>query len=87
MYIAAAKSKGVPVRCFYFQTPLALAKHLNAFREKLVGTKKVPGVAYHLYNKNLTVPTLDEGFTEIKQINFLPHFETPVAEKLFHEMT
>jgi len=87
IYIAAAKSKGVPVRCFYFQTPIALAKHLNVFREKLVGTKKVPGVAYHMYTKNLTVPTLSEGFTEIKQINFLPHFETPVAEKLFHEMT
>jgi len=86
-FIAAAQAKGVPIRCFYFQTPLDLAKHLNVFREKLVGTKKVPAVAYNMYNTRFTEPTLMEGYTEIKKINFLPHFETPAAEKLFHEMT
>lgn len=32
-YIALAKEKGIPVRCFHFQTPEELTHHLNLFRE------------------------------------------------------
>lgn len=41
----------------------------------------------HRFKKQYVEPRLDEGFTEIKPITFVPHFDNPDQEKLFHQLT
>jgi bifunctional polynucleotide phosphatase/kinase len=88
-YIEIAKEKGVPVRCFWFQTPLELAKHLNMYRELITNGdhEHVSRIAYAVYKKNFKEPKTSEGFTEVKKINFVPHFENKEAEHQFYQFT
>jgi hypothetical protein len=39
------------------------------------------------YKRNYAEPQLDEGFTEIKPINFVPQFDDPEHERLFKNRT
>ncbi|ELR24286.1 DNA 3'phosphatase [Acanthamoeba castellanii str. Neff] len=87
LYINIAKERGVPVRCFTFKTPIELAQHLNVYRENMSGVKRVPGIAYNMFKKQYVEPRLAEGFTEIKPITFVPQFDNPDQEKLFHQLT
>ena len=43
-YIKIAEKFEVPVRCFHFDTPVEIAEHLNFYREKIIGTRRVPPV-------------------------------------------
>eukprot|EP01133_Synstelium_polycarpum_P004341 gene4341-5068_t len=70
-YIDIAKAAGVPVRCFQFLTSIELAQHMNYYRERTIGVKHVPSIAYNIYKKNFKEPSLKEGFSEIKQVNFI----------------
>jgi len=49
LYTALARKQTCPVRCFHFVTPLEVAKHLNAFREKLTNGvhRHVPRIVRH----------------------------------------
>lgn len=86
-YIAIAEDAGIPVRCFYFRTPIDLAKHMNQYRENVFGVKHVPSVGYNMYKKNFKEPKKEEGFAEIKEIKFVPHFDDSEKEKLFYHFT
>jgi len=86
-YIAIAKKKGIPVRCFHFTTEHDLAYHLNYYREKLVNTRRIPDVAYRTYKSRFEEPSLDEGFTEVKKIDFVLDFEKEEHKKLFLQRT
>lgn len=88
-YIAIAKKSSIPVRCFWFQTPLDLANHLNMYREKMTSGERshVPKVVYATYNKKFEEPTVEEGFTEIVKVNFVPKFENDDHKKLFFQFT
>eukprot|EP01133_Synstelium_polycarpum_P004340 gene4340-5067_t len=70
-YIDIAKAAKVPVRCFQFLTTIELAQHMNYYRERTIGVKHVPSIAYNTYKKNFEPPTKSEGFSEIKQVNFI----------------
>jgi len=84
-YIFLAKDRGVPVRCFWFQTSFELAQHLNYFRERLTDGEShhVPRVGYATFKKYFQEPTLAEGFTQIKKINFVTHFSSEKAKEMF----
>jgi len=88
-YIDAAKKHGVPVRCFIFKVDEKLAKHLNLYRENVTkGTHKhVPQVGFNIYKKNLEEPKLSEGFSEIKEIEFVPVFADEESKEKFYHYT
>ncbi|XP_033342825.2 polynucleotide kinase 3'-phosphatase isoform X1 [Megalopta genalis] len=75
-YIEVAKKHGIPVRCFVMTTSTDHAKHNNKFRELTDPSHvKITEVIINSYIKNYQSPTLDEGFTEIVQVNCVPKFQ------------
>ncbi|GAA5835725.1 hypothetical protein JCM11251_007409 [Rhodosporidiobolus azoricus] len=77
---------GVKIRCFYFTAPIELAMHNSVYRaayasvDKGNGKKRevLPMIAFQSFSKNLQKPTMDEGFDELKNINF--KFDGPPEE-------
>lgn len=74
-YVNAAKKNKVPCRCFVMMTTFKHAEHNNAFRE-LTDPKhaKINKIVLNSYKKHYKHPTLEEGFTEIVRLNFVPKF-------------
>ncbi|KAJ3204241.1 hypothetical protein HK099_001225 [Clydaea vesicula] len=86
-YISIAKVLDIPVRCFYFNSSMELSQHNNIFRSINLNTPRVPTMVYHVFKNKFKEPTLDEGYQEIKVINFLPEFENDDLKKnwlLYH---
>ena len=52
---------GVPTRIFHMSTSRELANHLNYFRMKTVGIRRVPEVAYNQYKSKFEAPSESEG--------------------------
>ncbi|KAI8605536.1 polynucleotide kinase 3 phosphatase-domain-containing protein [Dissophora ornata] len=80
-YIALAKKYNVPARCFLFTADKNLATHNNyfrAFHRPLLEPvrERLSEVVFASYAKKYQEPTLQEGFTEIKKINFVPYEDT-----------
>ena len=88
-FIKVAESYGYPVRCFHFQAPIELAKHLNSFRENISkGVQKhVPGVGYNMFKKHFQEPSKSEGISEIKKIEFKRFHPDEEHKKLFDHWT
>lgn len=89
-YVDVAKAAGVPCRCFQFTATLHQAKHNNRFREMVPSdTKhlKVNDMVFHSYKKHFSAPTVSEGFCEILQIHFVPHFKDSESEALFRQFS
>lgn len=88
-YIEAAQEYGVPIRCFRFKVDEDLAKHLNVYREnKTLGEHKhVPRVGYAVFKKNFTEPKRSEGFSEVKEIDFVPVFTDEESRQMFYHYT
>lgn len=86
-YIELAKAKGIPVRCFHFQTPEELTHHLNLYREKVHGVPHVPGVAYNTCKKKMVEPAAAEGYADIIKVHFVPVFDNPEHQAAFLEWT
>ncbi|GAA5912573.1 hypothetical protein JCM6882_004806 [Rhodosporidiobolus microsporus] len=69
---------GVKVRCFYFTAPIELAMHNSVYRAAYASTDQgngrkrdvLPMIAFQGFAKNFQQPSMDEGFDEVKQINF-----------------
>ena len=80
---------GIAARCFWFDTPLALASHLNMFREKVTKgeTHRIPKIAYNMYRSKFKEPTRQEGFYEVRKIQFTPIFKNEAEKKLFLQRT
>jgi len=88
VYLKMAKDKGIKARCFEFQTPEDMAKHLNMMREKLTegAHKHVPRIAYNMYKKNLVAPSTAEGFTHVLKVKFIAAFDNDAHKSAFLEM-
>eukprot|EP01126_Amoeba_proteus_P064559 TRINITY_DN905_c0_g1_i17.p1 TRINITY_DN905_c0_g1~~TRINITY_DN905_c0_g1_i17.p1 ORF type:complete len:262 (+),score=39.73 TRINITY_DN905_c0_g1_i17:564-1349(+) len=89
-FISLAQSKGIPVRCFYLKTPQEVANHLNYVRvmESNGEVRRIPDVAYRTFNKSFKEPSASEGFTEIREIEFIPDLRgSEEFEKMFKQMT
>jgi bifunctional polynucleotide phosphatase/kinase len=84
-YIKIAKANQLKVRCFYFETPLELANHLNFVRVKQSdgAVRRIPPVAYHTYNKKFEEPDESEGIDEVKTIEFVPDLSDANYKKVF----
>ncbi|CAL1540072.1 unnamed protein product [Lymnaea stagnalis] len=89
-FIKLAQEKGVPCRCFWLQTPLELAHHLNLFRQNQTNgeVRRIPDVGYNMFKKNFEEPQASEGFTGgIVKIDFKPRFDSKADEELFKQWT
>jgi bifunctional polynucleotide phosphatase/kinase len=77
------------VRCFKFKTDLKLCYHLNYVRQNQTKgeVRRIPDVAYNIFKNQNEEPTLKEGFTEIIEIDFDPHFESSEDEVIFKQWT
>ncbi|GAA5852634.1 hypothetical protein JCM8547_002572 [Rhodosporidiobolus lusitaniae] len=81
-----SRFKGVKVRCFWFSAPMELAMHNSVYRAAYAPIDKgnakkrevLPLIAFNSYAKNFQQPKLEEGFDEVKQINF--RFDGPPEE-------
>jgi len=86
-YIQIAKDKGIPCRCFHIQTPEEVTNHLNYFRERYSKGEAahVPRIGYAVFKKKFTPPTVAEGFSEVKRINFVVEFDNDEHKELFYQ--
>ena len=85
LYIDIANSYNIPTRCFYLNVDMELAQHLNNLRMITQNIEKISSIAYYAYRKKFELPTLEEGFQEIVNINFVPEFKTNLEEKIFYQ--
>lgn len=85
VWIALARECNIKsIRCVCMDTSREIAHHMNVFRERVTGVKRIPEIAYNIYFKKYVEPRLDEGFTEVKHVAFsvIP-FEDKSKEWLF----
>ncbi|XP_042876293.1 uncharacterized protein F21D5.5-like [Penaeus japonicus] len=83
-YVLAAKKLNIPVRCFVLSASKDHSRHNNKFREFLgADHSKVSDMIYHSYSSKYEDPSLDEGFEDIVQVNFVPKFRTKEEEEFY----
>ena len=89
VYIDLAKKNGVPIRCLYLKVENSLAYHLNMYRQTQTKGKmrRVPEVAYRVYEKNFEHPEKSEGFDSVEELEFIPKFDSKSDEDLFKQWT
>lgn len=84
-YINAAKKANVKCRCFRMTTSPKHAQHNIAFRELIDSNhSKINQMVLNTFKKNFEEPTLDEGFSEIVKINFIPNFKNQREKELYN---
>ncbi len=71
------------------QTDMSMANHLNFYRMNQTSgaVRRIPDVAYAVFKKNFETPSAKEGFTVIKQIQFMPKFDSAKDRKMFNQWT
>ncbi|WVQ70553.1 polynucleotide kinase 3'-phosphatase [Cryptococcus sp. DSM 104548] len=84
----AAKMR-VPIRVFHFLCPPELAKHNNLYRAYYGPSNEptrtaLPPVAFGTFASNFEKPTKEEGFGEVRTVNF--HFEGTEAQRKLWDM-
>ncbi|KAG8897496.1 hypothetical protein FRB99_008114 [Tulasnella sp. 403] len=79
-YHAMAKELRVPIRAIYFETKLELAWHINLYRAFWLAESKkanedvrtlVPYNVYTNFQNALQPPTLEEGFSEVRTVDWV----------------
>lgn len=84
-YIESAKKFNVQCRCFVMKIETAHAKHNNKFRELTDKSHlKISDIIINSYFKQFEEPTLEEGFTEIVEVPFLPKFNNDKQQQLYN---
>ncbi|XP_064606402.1 bifunctional polynucleotide phosphatase/kinase-like [Liolophura sinensis] len=88
-FLDLASKTGCPCRCFVMNTPIEVAHHMNMVRQNQTNgqVRRVPEVGYNVYKKNFQEPTIEEGFTEVLKIDFVPEFGSSRDEQLFRQWT
>ncbi|VDD88358.1 unnamed protein product [Enterobius vermicularis] len=85
-YIDLSKSFGVDCRCFYFVCDIAQAVHNCKFRI-LVGTDRVHEevgiMVLRTMKSKSQEPSLEEGFSSIVKVNFVPSFDSDAHRNLY----
>ncbi|XP_069681428.1 uncharacterized protein F21D5.5 isoform X2 [Periplaneta americana] len=83
-FIEVPKRLGVPCRCFVMKTSMEHSKHNNKFREYTDDDHEpISDMIINMYKTKYVEPTMDEGFSAIVKINFIPKFSDPEMEKLY----
>ncbi|KAI0747782.1 PNK3P-domain-containing protein [Daedaleopsis nitida] len=79
-YLDLAKKNGVPARCFHFAGSFELAWHNNLYRAfnmppSLAASEPnrslLPMLAFNSYRTDFEEPTVDEGFSEVRKVNWV----------------
>ena len=88
-YVNLAKKHKVPCRCLYLSVSPELSAHLNMYRQtqSLGEQRRVPEVGYRIFEKEFEQPSADEGFSEVRNIDFVPVFDSESDEELFQQWT
>ena len=76
-FLDIANEFKVPSRAFVMTTTFEHARHNNIFRQIIDTTKehaKIGEALMHQYKNKYQEPSVDEGFSEIVKINFVPQF-------------
>lgn len=85
-YVDLAKSQGVDCRCFYFVCDIAQASHHCKFRI-LDGTdslhEEVGTMVLRMLKSKFQEPSLEEGFSSIVKVNFVPQFDNEAQRNLY----
>lgn len=85
-YMDVAEKYKIQCRCFVMTTSLKHTVHNIIFREVQDSEyPKVSGPVFESYKENYEEPTLEEGFSEIVRVNFVPKFKSK-REKELYEM-
>lgn len=76
VWLDLAEQLNVPIRLFHFLCPVDLAKHNNMYRAVYAPKDEpertlLPGSAFWSYKNDFQMPSIDEGFEEIKSVNFV----------------
>ena len=66
-FIQIARETGCAIEAVYFDTPLAICKARNAARPRVV-----PESALDLMAARLVPPSVDEGFSRVEVVRYLP---------------
>lgn len=74
-WIDLAKKNGVPIRCVWFKTPLALAEHNDAVRAmnkemNPEARSALPKLAFNGFASRFKQPQVKEGFQDIVEVDF-----------------
>lgn len=64
-------------------TPLSMARKLNLHRERLGVRPRLPEMAFASYRKYFEVPSVVEGFAEVRAMQFEPKFASETERSLF----
>ncbi|WVQ85805.1 polynucleotide kinase 3'-phosphatase [Cryptococcus sp. DSM 104549] len=83
-WVSLASKLDVPIRVFHFLCPIELAKHNNMYRAYYPTPGEpprtlLPGIAFGTFASAFEKPTVDEGFDEVRGVNF--HFEGEEAQR------
>ncbi|KAL2150361.1 hypothetical protein VTH82DRAFT_6924 [Thermothelomyces myriococcoides] len=74
-WIALARKHGVPIRCFWFRTPLQLCEHNAAVRSmnkrlNPEARQAIPRIAFNGFTSRFKEPKVEEGFQDIIPVDF-----------------
>lgn len=71
-FLKLAKKHDLPVRCFYFVADTDLCRHNNYYRHITQGDRDLLSeIVFRTFKSRFQEPTMDEGYQEIKKINFV----------------
>lgn len=83
-FVAAALKSNVSCRCFVMSTSFRNCEHNIAFRELIDTTHaKISKMVMNTYKKNYQIPSSEEGFAEIVNVNFKPIFPNEEHRSLY----
>ena len=74
LYVALANQLNVPIRVFWFNTPIDLARHNNVYRAFYKPEEErtlLPGMAFSGFASAFERPEMGEGFDELRTVNFV----------------
>ena len=89
-YLQLCSELDVPARCIFFSADKKVCMHnnfmrkVNTFRKHLSGS--VPAIALHIFFKNLEVPTREEGFEAVIEVQFVLKFENEQDRECYEQM-
>lgn len=73
------------IKCINLNVGIDLCRHLNNFYMKKTNNQKVPSKVFKKYQQTVQYPYFHEGFDEVIDISFEPHFNNLIDYNLFFE--
>jgi bifunctional polynucleotide phosphatase/kinase len=75
VWLDLAERLNVPIRLFHFKCPIELAVHNNMYRavyapKEIPARTLLPASAFWSYKNDFQQPEKDEGFDEVRSVNF-----------------